>query len=239
MGTCDLLRPSSLIGLISSFASDPVDLKLGLSKQTFETKLTFSVSQAAGLHGPPKKRVRCFWSFSNSLREPHVDCGSFTERCLASSGSAKHNYYEYHVYQVNILCPSSPVEHPLFSRLDAAAARYLFDNDIDPARQPKVAALIRKLKINSGNDISAFEGALSGLEGAHRTLENGVLQTTHQLIGPSSLEHDMYQPWSRRQTGNDSCRDIDQWRFKAAGRTESSATELRVDSGYLGPRPRD
>ena len=57
-------------------------------------------------------------------------------------------------------------------------------------RSPRLFASLS----NSGNDISAFEGALSGLEGAHRTLENGVLQTTHQLIGPSSLEHDMYQP---------------------------------------------
>ena len=70
--------------------------------------------------------------------------------------------------------------------MDAAAAQYLFDMQIDSARHPKLASLLRNLKINSGNDVSAFKDALLGLEGAHPTVDDGVLPLTHQLVGPSN-----------------------------------------------------
>ncbi len=53
--------------------------------------------------------------------------------------------------------------------MDAAAAQYfkLFDMQIDSARHPRIASLVRDLKNNSGNDVNAFKDALLGLEGAH------------------------------------------------------------------------
>jgi hypothetical protein len=70
--------------------------------------------------------------------------------------------------------------------MDAAAAQYLFDVQIDSARHPRIASLVRDLKNNSGNDVNAFKDALLGLEGAHATVEDGVLLLTHQLIGQSN-----------------------------------------------------
>ena len=70
--------------------------------------------------------------------------------------------------------------------MDAAAAKYLFDMQIDSARHPRIASLVRDLKNNSGNDVNAFKDALLGLEGAHATVEDGVLLLTHQLIGQSN-----------------------------------------------------
>ncbi len=67
--------------------------------------------------------------------------------------------------------------------MDAAAAQYLFNMQIDSARHPRIASLVRDLKNNSGNDVNAFKDALLGLEGAHATVEDGVLLLTHQLIG--------------------------------------------------------
>ncbi len=69
--------------------------------------------------------------------------------------------------------------------MDAAAASYLFSLEVDSARHPKIAALLRNLRINSGNDVSAFKDALLGLEGAHAIVEDDVLLLSHQLIGPS------------------------------------------------------
>jgi hypothetical protein len=63
---------------------------------------------------------------------------------------------------------------------------YLFNMEIDSARYPRIASLVRYLKISSGNDVSAFKDALLGLEGAHATVDDGVLLLTHQLIGPSN-----------------------------------------------------
>ena len=70
--------------------------------------------------------------------------------------------------------------------MDAVAAQYLFDMQIDSARHPRIASLVRDLKNNSGNDVNAFKDALLGLEGAHATVEDGVLLLTHQLIGQSN-----------------------------------------------------
>jgi hypothetical protein len=70
--------------------------------------------------------------------------------------------------------------------MDAAAAQYLFDVQIDSARHPRIASLVRDLKNNSGNDVNAFKDALLGLEGAHATVDDDVLLLTHQLIGPSN-----------------------------------------------------
>jgi hypothetical protein len=75
---------------------------------------------------------------------------------------------------------------PLYNQIDAAAATYLFNLEVDSARHPKIAALLRNLKINSGNDVSAFKDALLGLEGAHAIVEDDVLLLSHQLIGPSN-----------------------------------------------------
>ena len=70
--------------------------------------------------------------------------------------------------------------------MDAAAASYLFNLEVDSTRHPKIAALLRNLRINCGDDVSAFKNALLGLEGAHATVEDGVLLLTHQLIGQSN-----------------------------------------------------
>jgi hypothetical protein len=40
--------------------------------------------------------------------------------------------------------------------------------------------------MNSSNDVNAFKNALLNLEGAHATVDDGVLQLTHQLVGPSN-----------------------------------------------------
>jgi hypothetical protein len=96
---------------------------------------------------------------------------------------SKHNFFQA---KLNYYLQTPPETTPLYNQMDANAARYLFDMEIDPTRHPRIASFLRDLKNNSGNDVSAFKDALLGLEGAHATVDDGVLQLTHQLVGPSN-----------------------------------------------------
>ena len=154
-----------------------VHLKIVPIKTVSGNKITFAVSHATSLHD----RYRTAFGLPGQFL---LHSGSRVSSAVPPAVLSKYNYYN--AGKLNYYMQTLPENNPLYNQLDATAAQHLFDMDIDSARHPKIAALLRNLKINSGNDVSAFKDALLGLEGAHPTVDDGVLPLTHQLVGPSN-----------------------------------------------------
>ena len=154
----------------------PLHVQVNPNKLVTDNKITFSVSHSAAPDGRYKNAFGLIGHFLLSFGNRHSSA-------VPGMQLSKYNFFQA---KLNFYLQTLSETAPLYNQIDAAAATYLFNLEVDSARHPKIAALLRNLKINSGNDVSAFKDALLGLEGAHAIVEDDVLLLSHQLIGPSN-----------------------------------------------------
>ncbi len=109
--------------------------------------------------------------------------GDFTRLCMMPDLNARQRKMLHSLEMTGRRIPGTQEVRNLMGKyMTGCCVRYgvpfmctLFNLEIDSARHPKIAALVRNLKINSGNDVNVFKDALLGLEGAHPTVDDGVL----------------------------------------------------------------
>ena len=154
----------------------PLHVRIVPNKPSSDNKITFAVSHSTTPDGQYKTGFGLFGNFLLVFGNRHSS---------AVPGMVL-NKYNFFQAKLNFYLQTPSETALLYNQMDAAAASYLFNLEVDSSRHPKIASLLRNLKINSGNDVSAFKDALLGLEGAHAIVTDGVLLLSHQLIGPSN-----------------------------------------------------
>jgi hypothetical protein len=153
----------------------PLHVRIVPNKLT-DNKITFSVSHSATPDGRYKNAFGLIGHFLLSF-------GNRNSSAVPGMPLNKYNFFQA---KLNFYLQTLSETAPLYDQMEAAAATYLFNLEVDSTRHPKIAALLRNLRINCGDDVSAFKAALLGLEGAHAIVEDDVLLVSHQLIGPSN-----------------------------------------------------